>query len=117
MGFSDIFRSNQFKQTTEGQPPNNIDEDDNGSVQGAKTNNNEDNSELLAAVKEKINSQFIEPKKPEPLNMDISIPELKILHYLNYIFDKDNPLPFYLNSYSDVFENLNKNGYFAEPTP
>lgn len=79
--------------------------------------NSEDNSELLIAVKEKINSQFIEPKKPEVLQLEVSVSELKILHYLSHMFEKENPLPNYLGRYYDTYENLLANGYFTEATP
>lgn len=88
-------------------------------VQDYKINKkDEDNSELLTAVKEKINSQFIEPKKPEPLKLEISFEELNILHYCQRMFKKDSPyLPKHLSERIDIYNGLIDKGYFIQPSP
>ena len=78
---------------------------------------NKDNHMINLMANKKIKDKFFIPNKPKPLTCELTVPELKILHYRSNIFKKNDSLPIYLSVYSEVLNKLINDGYFTEPKP
>ncbi len=75
---------------------------------------NDGNDPKYIAVREKIDKEFVEPKEPAPMQIDVSFKELKVLYYRRHIFKRSEPLPKSVSEYMDTYNDLFNNGYFEQ---